>query len=93
MLFSYSQITNECPFCLFSRSIVPQLAGFYLASAWEEHKDIKDVMLFLQQYDMSTLFATKIYKTYGKDAIAMVSQNPYRLADDIYGIGFFSADC
>lgn len=63
-----------------------------IATAWEEHKDIKDVMLFLQQYDISTLFATKIYKTYGKEAIARVSENPYRLAEDIYGIGFFSAD-
>ncbi len=63
-----------------------------IATAWEEHKDIKDVMLFLQQYNISTLFATKIYKTYGKEAIALVSENPYRLAEDIYGIGFFSAD-
>jgi exodeoxyribonuclease V alpha subunit len=63
-----------------------------IANAWEEHKDIKDVMLFLQQYDVSTLFATKIYKTYGKDAIRIVSENPYKLAEDIYGIGFFSAD-
>lgn len=63
-----------------------------IAGAWEEHKDIRDVMLFLQNYDISTLFAVKIYKTYGKDAIDIVSQNPYRLAKDIYGIGFFSAD-
>jgi exodeoxyribonuclease V alpha subunit len=63
-----------------------------IATAWEEHKDIKDVMLFLQQYDISTLFATKIYKTYGKDAVRIVSDNPYKLAEDIYGIGFFSAD-
>ena len=61
-------------------------------SAWTEHKDIKDVMLFLQEYDISTLFAVKIYKTYGKEAISVVSQNPYRLAQDIFGIGFFSAD-
>ena len=63
-----------------------------IVDAWEEHKDIKDVMLFLQSYDISTLFAVKIYKTYGKDAITVVSENPYRLAKDIYGIGFFSAD-
>jgi exodeoxyribonuclease V alpha subunit len=61
-------------------------------SAWTEHKDIKDVMLFLQEYDISTLFAVKIYKTYGKEAISVVSQNPYKLAQDIFGIGFFSAD-
>lgn len=63
-----------------------------IARAWEEHKDIKDVMLFLQQYDISTLFAVKIYKTYGKAAVKVVSENPYCLAKDIYGIGFFSAD-
>lgn len=63
-----------------------------IQAAWVEHKDIKDVMLFLQEYDISTLFAVKIYKTYGKDAIQIVSENPYKLAQDIYGIGFFSAD-
>jgi exodeoxyribonuclease V alpha subunit len=60
--------------------------------SWEEHKSIRDVMIFLQGYGISTLFATKIYKTYGDKAIQIVSQNPYRLAHDIYGIGFFSAD-
>ncbi len=63
-----------------------------ISLAWEEHKDIKDVMMFLQDYDISTLFATKIYKTYGKEAISVVSDNPYKLAEDIFGIGFFSAD-
>jgi len=60
--------------------------------SWEEHRAIRDVMIFLQGYGISTLFATKIYKTYGDKAIATVSANPYRLAHDIYGIGFFSAD-
>jgi exodeoxyribonuclease V alpha subunit len=63
-----------------------------IALAWVEHKDIKDVMMFLQSYDISTLFAVKIYKTYGKESISIVSENPYRLAKDIFGIGFFSAD-
>lgn len=48
--------------------------------------------MFLQNYGVSTLFATKIFKTYGDQAIRIVSENPYRLAQDIYGIGFFSAD-
>jgi exodeoxyribonuclease V alpha subunit len=60
--------------------------------SWEEHRAIRDVMIFLQGYGISTLFATKIYKTYGDKAIQIVSENPYRLAHDIYGIGFFSAD-
>ena len=60
--------------------------------SWEEHRAIRDVMIFLQGYGISTLFATKIYKTYGDQAIQIVSSNPYRLAHDIFGIGFFSAD-
>lgn len=60
--------------------------------SWEEHRAIRDVMIFLQGYGISTLFSTKIYKTYGDKAIETVSANPYRLAHDIYGIGFFSAD-
>ncbi len=50
------------------------------------------MILFLQSHGISTLFAVKIYKTYGNDAIEIVRTNPYRLAADIYGIGFFSAD-
>ena len=49
-------------------------------------------MLFLQGHDVSTSHATKIYKTYGNDSIQIVSENPYRLADDIWGIGFRTAD-
>jgi exodeoxyribonuclease V alpha subunit len=49
-------------------------------------------MLFLQSHDVSTTHAAKIYKTYENDAIAIVTENPYRLADDIYGIGFVTAD-
>ena len=63
-----------------------------IKASWQEHRSIRDVMIFLQSYGVSTLYATKIYKAYGDDAIAVVSQNPYRLAHDIYGIGFFSAD-
>jgi len=55
-------------------------------------KEIKNVMLFLQDHDVSTTHAVKIYKTYGKDSIEIVKTNPYRLADDIWGIGFKTAD-
>ncbi len=60
--------------------------------SWVEHRSIRDVMIFLQGYGISTLFAVKIFKTYGDKAIETVSKNPYTLARDIYGIGFFSAD-
>jgi exodeoxyribonuclease V alpha subunit len=63
-----------------------------IKTSWEEHKAIRDVMIFLQGHGISTLFATKIFKEYGDQAISVVSENPYRLAHDIYGIGFFSAD-
>jgi exodeoxyribonuclease V alpha subunit len=63
-----------------------------IRNSWQEHKAIRDVMLFLQGYGISTLFAVKIFKVYGDNAIGIVSQNPYQLAKDIYGIGFFSAD-
>ncbi|KAA6439813.1 AAA family ATPase [Dyadobacter flavalbus] len=63
-----------------------------ISRAWTEHQEIRNVMLFLQSHNISTLFAVKIYKSYGNDAIEVVQNNPYRLATDIYGIGFFSAD-
>ena len=63
-----------------------------IKTSWEEHKTVRDVMIFLQGHGISTLFATKIFKTYGDEAIERVSKNPYRLSHDIYGIGFFSAD-
>ncbi len=63
-----------------------------IRDAWEEHKAIRDVMIFLQGHGISTLFAVRIFKKYGDDAIKFVTENPYRLANDFYGIGFFSAD-
>jgi len=74
---------------------VPNIAEKKLTKiriSWEEHRAIRDVMIFLQSHGISTLFAVKIFKQYGQDSIAKVSDNPYRLARDIYGIGFFSAD-
>ncbi len=63
-----------------------------MKNSWQEHKAIRDVMIFLQGHGISTLYAVKIYKAYGNSAISIVSRNPYQLARDIYGIGFFSAD-
>ncbi len=63
-----------------------------IAEAWREHRAVRDVMMFLQGHGISTLFAVRIYQAYGDDAIGVVSADPYRLASDIYGIGFFSAD-
>jgi exodeoxyribonuclease V alpha subunit len=63
-----------------------------IQQAWAEQRAIKEVMLFLQSYGVSTSLATKIYKEYGDHAVAVVKSNPYRLARDIYGIGFLTAD-
>jgi len=63
-----------------------------IKEAWIEHRAIRKVMMFLQSHGISTLFAVRIYKEYGDDAIDYVNEDPYRLAQDFYGIGFFSAD-
>ncbi|MGM9743048.1 MAG: ATP-dependent RecD-like DNA helicase [Candidatus Cryptobacteroides sp.] len=63
-----------------------------IRESWEKQKDIKNVMLFLQGHGVSTAFAAKIYREYGKESIGKVQENPYRLADDIWGIGFKTAD-
>ena len=63
-----------------------------IKNAWETQKAIKEVMVFLQGHGVSTIYAVKIYKQYGDKAIAVVTNNPYQLATDIYGIGFLTAD-
>ena len=63
-----------------------------ISHAWAEHRAIREVMMFLQSHGISTLFAVRIYKEYGDNAILYVTEDPYRLANDFYGIGFFSAD-
>ena len=63
-----------------------------IRESWEKQKDIKEVMVFLQGYGVSTAYAAKIYRQYNKEAIKTVQENPYQLADDIWGIGFKTAD-
>ena len=63
-----------------------------IRESWEQQKEVKNIMIFLQNYGVSTAFATKIFKTYGNDSIRVVRENPFRLADDIWGIGFKTAD-
>ncbi len=63
-----------------------------ISKAWVDQKEIREVMIFLQEYGVSTTYATKIYKHYGQDSIKVVKDNPYRLATDIFGIGFITAD-
>ena len=63
-----------------------------IQNAWDEQKEIRDVMLFLQSHGVSSGYATKIFKQYKNRSIAVVKENPYRLAMDIFGIGFVIAD-
>ena len=63
-----------------------------ICAAWGEQKEIRQVMIFLQGHGVSSTYAVKIFKAYGNKAISIVSQNPYRLALDINGIGFKTAD-
>lgn len=63
-----------------------------IQAAWAEQKEIRAVMLFLQGHGVSAGYATKIFKHYGQDAISVVTENPYRMATDIWGIGFVTAD-
>ncbi len=63
-----------------------------IARAWEEQKQVKEIMLFLHGHGVSTNLAIKIYKQYGDQALGVVRSDPYRLARDIYGVGFKTAD-
>ncbi|MFJ1533389.1 ATP-dependent RecD-like DNA helicase [Streptomyces mirabilis] len=63
-----------------------------ITDAWEEQKAIKEVMLFLQTVEVSTSIAVRIYKKYGDASISVVKNQPYRLAADVWGIGFLTAD-
>jgi exodeoxyribonuclease V alpha subunit len=60
--------------------------------AWAEQKEIKNIMIFLQEHGVSTAFGYRIFKQYGGDSIAVLRENPYRMADDIWGVGFITAD-
>jgi len=63
-----------------------------IVAGWADQKAIREIMLFLHANGVGTSRAVRIYKTYGQDAIALISENPYRLARDIRGIGFRTAD-
>lgn len=63
-----------------------------IISAWNAQTEIKELHLFLQSHDVSINLATRIYKQYGQAAIRVVRENPYQLADEVYGIGFRTAD-
>ncbi len=63
-----------------------------IITAWKDQKEISNIMVFLQSKGISSLYAVKIYKFYKENSIAIIQENPYRLAQDIWGIGFKTAD-
>ena len=63
-----------------------------IATAWKDQKSIANIMVFLQEKDISPALATKIYKKYGQQSLEILQENPYRLADEMWGIGFKTAD-
>ena len=63
-----------------------------IKKSWEEHQDIRDLIIFLQEHNVSTSLATKIYRHYGPKSYQVLKTNPYQLCLDIWGIGFKTAD-
>jgi exodeoxyribonuclease V alpha subunit len=63
-----------------------------IKESWNEQKAVRDIMIFLQSHGVGTAQSARIYRTYGQNAVSIISENPYRLCDDIWGIGFKTAD-
>jgi exodeoxyribonuclease V alpha subunit len=63
-----------------------------IKKSWKEHRDIRDVMIFLQSMGVGNVYSMKIYNKYGDSSISVIKSNPYRLSEDIFGIGFKTAD-
>lgn len=63
-----------------------------IITAYQEQRELRDIMVYLQQYGISVNYGIKIYKKYGKDTVNVINENPYRLSEDIFGIGFKIAD-
>ncbi len=85
-------VIEEQPELLIEVEGIGQVRVERIKKSWQDQKELKNIMLFLQGHEVSTSHATKIFKTYGSESIAVVKENPYRLADDIWGIGFKTAD-
>ena len=86
------EVIEETPDRLLEVNGIGKVRVERIKTSWAEQKEIKNIMLFLQSHEISTSHAAKIFRTYGADSIKIVQENPYRLADDIRGIGFKTAD-
>ena len=86
------QVIEEKPDELINVSGIGEKRVAMIKKAWLEQKEIKNLMLFLTEHGVSTAYAARIYKAYNDESIKTVKENPYKLADDIWGIGFQTAD-
>lgn len=86
------KVIDEMPERLLSVQGIGQKRAQKIREAWVEQKAIQSIMLFLQGHGIGTGQAVRIYKRYGDAAVAVLRENPYRLAEDISGIGFAGAD-
>jgi exodeoxyribonuclease V alpha subunit len=86
------EVIEESPEKLLALPGIGRKRMLQVVAGWGEQKVVREIMVFLQSYGVGTSRAVRIYKTYGNDAVAKVSENPYRLALDIHGMGFKSAD-
>ena len=85
-------VIEEQPELLATLDGIGKFRANSICNNWKDQKVVREIMIFLQSHGVGTTRATRIFKTYGQDAIAIVSRNPYQLAKDIRGIGFVSAD-
>jgi exodeoxyribonuclease V alpha subunit len=86
------QIIEDSPQLLRQVSGIGPFRADKIIKGWADQKAIREIMLFLHSHSISTAKAVRIYKTYGAEAIRVLTENPYQLAKDIRGIGFISAD-
>lgn len=86
------EIIEQAPHRLCEVEGIGQMRKDKIVQAWGEQKKVREIMVFLHGYGIGTARAVRIYKTYGDKAIAKLQENPYRLAHDIHGIGFKTAD-
>lgn len=86
------QILNENPEKLKQVEGIGKIKLNEILKSWEEHREIRDLIIFLQEHNISTTLAYKIYRTYGQTSFDILRRNPYQLALDIRGIGFKTAD-
>ena len=86
------EIFDEAPDFLLHIKGIGRRRAKRIRQSWDEQKEVRKIMLFLAEHGISAGRAVRIYRTYGQESIAKIKENPYRLADDIRGIGFKTAD-